>query len=186
VRFLACDFWNGSDAQCDLFQQEAGITFPVLLNAGPLGEPNMFNCSYHYVIVVGGNGIVEYRGFASLNALEIVLEAAIEATNGAVAVGDVPGAGPLLGANYPNPFNPSTVLPFRIPADRDGASVQLDVLDMRGRVVRSLVDERRPAGEHTVTFDGLDARGRALPSGTYLARLLVDGERSATIMTLVK
>jgi len=185
VRFLACDFWNGTDAQCDLFQSVSGTTFPVLLNASGLGAPNMYNCSYHYVFVIDGDGIVAYRGTTNPAILEIVLQDAVDRLVG-VAVDDVPGAAPLLGANYPNPFNPRTTIPFEVPPARDGATVRLDVLDLHGRVVRTLVSGSLPAGAHAAEFNGLNEAGRALPSGSYLARLRVDTQETSRVMTLVK
>lgn len=164
----------------------AGTTFPVLLNALPLGAPDMFNCSYHYVIVVDGDGVVQYRGTANFPVLEVVLASAIERLDTQVAVGDTPGAAPLLGANYPNPFNPSTRIPFDVPPASAGASVQLDVLDLHGRVVRTLVSGSRPEGRHVAVFNGRDAAGNILPSGNYLARLRVGNVVETKSMTLVK
>jgi hypothetical protein len=185
VRFFACDFWDGTDAQCDLFQDVAGISFPVLLDADGLGAPDMYNCSYHYVIIVDGNGIVQYRGSTNLAVIEAVLEAAVDNLVG-VAVGDVPGAASLLGANYPNPFNPSTRIPFEVPAARDGQPVRLEVLDQRGRQVRTLVAGSLPAGRHEAVFDGRDRAGNAVPSGGYLARLRLGDAVESRIMSLVK
>ena len=186
VRFLAGDFWSGSDAQCDLFQSVAGISFPVLLNADPLGAPDQYNCSYHFVIIVDGDGLVQYRGSVNLPVIEVVLQMAVDRLGSSVGVGDTPAAASLLGANYPNPFNPATTIPYTVPAGRDGDAVRLDILDARGRVVRTLVDGARPAGDHAAMFDGLDAAGRRLPSGAYLARLRVGGAEQMRAMSLVK
>lgn len=79
---------------------------------------------------------------------------------------------------YPNPFNPSTVIGFRI-ADTGGA--RLDVFDVMGRLVARLVDSRLPAGEHSVTFDGA-----GLPSGVYIVRLTADGKTLTRRISLVK
>ncbi len=68
-----------------------------------------------------------------------------------------------LSQNYPNPFNPSTNLKFGIP---DLGFVSLKVYDALGKVVRTLVNESRPAGYYNVEFDGSD-----LPSGVYFYKL---------------
>ena len=183
---MSCDFWNGTDAQCDLFQVVSGTTFPVLLNALPLGAPDMFNCSYQYVIIVDGDGVVQYRGATDFSVIEAVLTTAVERLNAEVAVGDTPGAAPLLGANYPNPFNPSTRIPFEVPLASNGASVQLEILDLHGRVVRTLISGSRPEGHHVAEFDGLDTAGNTLPSGSYLARLRIGDVVETRTMTLVK
>ena len=74
----------------------------------------------------------------------------------------------VLGANYPNPFNPQTLIPFTLAAD---GRVSMSVYDARGRLVRQLSDRNFAAGAHTLRWDGTDDSGRALPSGTYFARL---------------
>jgi hypothetical protein len=68
-----------------------------------------------------------------------------------------------LAQNYPNPFNPSTVIRYQVP---EAGDVKLVVVDMLGREVAVLVNERRSAGVHEVTFDGA-----GLPSGVYFYRL---------------
>lgn len=69
--------------------------------------------------------------------------------------------------NAPNPFNPFTT--FR--ADIAGGPIRLDVFDVRGRLVRTLLEGNRTAGALRVDWDGTDGRGRALPSGVYFGRL---------------
>ncbi|MFO7607810.1 MAG: FlgD immunoglobulin-like domain containing protein, partial [Candidatus Krumholzibacteriia bacterium] len=83
----------------------------------------------------------------------------------------------------PNPLNPATVIAFTLP--RDGA-VRLQVFDLKGRVVRTLVDGPRTAGRHQVRWDGLDQGGSAAASGTYLYRLVAGGEVSSRKLTLVR
>jgi subtilisin family serine protease len=75
-------------------------------------------------------------------------------------------------SNHPNPFNPRTVLEFSVV--RSGA-VKLQVFDLRGRLVRTLVDAPREAGRQQATWDGLDESGRAVASGQYFARLQTVG-----------
>lgn len=186
LRAFSLDVWDGGDSQADLFQNASGTSFPVLLNAGYLQAPDQYDTGRHTIFIIDGDGIVQYRGSVNAGNIIPVIEEAIGNLGSGTAVGDVPGLEALLGANYPNPFNPSTRIPFEVPAARDGASVQLDVLDLRGRVVRSLVASALPAGRHEVVFDGLDRQGNQLPSGSYLARLRLDGAETARVMTLVK
>jgi len=71
--------------------------------------------------------------------------------------------------NYPNPFNPSTTIRYTVPAgNRQAVSVQ--VFDLLGRLVTTLVDEKKEAGFHEVRFDGT-----GLASGVYFYRLLAAG-----------
>ena len=79
--------------------------------------------------------------------------------------------------NYPNPFNPHTVIAYTL---AQPSAVRLEVFDVQGRRIRTLVDGRQPAGAHQVTFSGAE-----LPSGTYLYRLQTPaGERTRQMMLL--
>jgi hypothetical protein len=88
-----------------------------------------------------------------------------------------------LRAAVPNPFNPSTELVFDL--GRAGA-VRLDVLATDGRLVCGLLAARLPAGEHRARWDGRDARGHAVASGIYVARLQVGSEVSTRRLVLVR
>jgi hypothetical protein len=66
-------------------------------------------------------------------------------------------------AAYPNPFNPSTTISFALP---EAEVVRIAVFDVAGRWIQTLVNEKRGAGKHTVSFDARD-----LPSGVYFARM---------------
>ena len=83
----------------------------------------------------------------------------------------------------PNPFNPATSLKFSLPAD---ARVELDIFDVSGRRVRSLVAGRLAAGPHSVPWKGRDDADRNVASGSYFARLTVDGVSSVKSVTLVR
>ncbi len=180
---LACDFWDGNDAQCDLFQNASGVSFPVLRLCSGLGAPNMFNCTYHYVFVLDHEGIVRYRG-TNLAAANLIIGQALDLLEAElVGVDDAPPAAAALEAAYPNPFNPSVRIPFRLAED---AEATIDVLDLRGRVVRVLADAPFAAGRHEVVWDGTDAAGQRLPSGAYLARLRSGGVEQARLVSLVK
>ncbi len=76
--------------------------------------------------------------------------------------------------NSPNPFNPSTSIPFML---EKGGHVRLDVVAANGAIVRTLVDGPMPAGSHTAHWNGLDARGVRAASGVYLFRL-TDGRET--------
>jgi hypothetical protein len=78
-----------------------------------------------------------------------------------------------LGPNAPNPFASSTAIRFEVPRD---AETDLGVYDISGRLVRSLLNERIPAGSHVVVWDGVGADGRRVRGGVYFTRLKVGGE----------
>lgn len=98
--------------------------------------------------------------------------------------GDTPPNSSLrLFQNHPNPFNPTTEIVFAV--GREGP-VTLDIFDMRGHLVRRLVDADLPARTHSVLWDGRDDAGRAVSSGTYLYRVRTASEQSARSMVLVR
>ncbi|MDZ7339335.1 MAG: alpha-amylase family glycosyl hydrolase [candidate division KSB1 bacterium] len=78
-----------------------------------------------------------------------------------------------LAQNYPNPFNGATVLHYRLPVD---GTVRVDVLDVCGRKVKTLVDCLQQAGEQEVCWDGAGEGGAQAPSGIYFVRLIAAGE----------
>ena len=95
---------------------------------------------------------------------------------------DVAGVFHLRG-NYPNPFNPATDIVFTLPA---AGAAKVDVLDMKGRLVRTVWSGDLEAGLHSFKWDGRDATGRTVAAGSYLGRLTT-ADRSATCkMTLAK
>lgn len=83
-----------------------------------------------------------------------------------------------LADNYPNPFNPTTTIEYRLPV---AEHVTLTVFDMLGREIHVLVDQTQTAGTHTHSFDAVD-----LPSGMYLYRLQAGRFVATKQMLLVK
>jgi hypothetical protein len=69
--------------------------------------------------------------------------------------------------NRPNPFNPTTTIGYSLAAD---GHAFLAVYDVAGRLVRTLVDEIRPAGRHAVVWNGTDDSGRDVATGLYFVR----------------
>ncbi|MCP4548314.1 MAG: hypothetical protein GY835_17775 [bacterium] len=90
-----------------------------------------------------------------------------------------------LDSNWPNPFNPKTNIRFTIDGDVN-TDVQLVVFDIRGRQVRSLVDEALPPGVYSRAWDGCDDAGHPLASGIYFARLQMGDRVDSRKMTLLK
>jgi len=83
----------------------------------------------------------------------------------------------------PNPFNPHTVISFRL--DQAGP-VRLALFDVQGRLVRELLRGERPAGLTDVAWDGTDARGTPCSSGVYFALLQTGSTRRQTSVTLLR
>jgi hypothetical protein len=70
--------------------------------------------------------------------------------------------------NYPSPFHDQTNIRFSLPRRKH---VCLKVYDSVGRLVRTLVDEEKPAGQYTVSWNGTDATGTKVSSGVYFYRI---------------
>ncbi len=83
-----------------------------------------------------------------------------------------------LAQNYPNPFNPSTTISYTL---KSSGTINLRVYDITGRLVKELVNERKNAGEHVVSFDAGN-----LASGIYIYRLQAEGKILIRKMTLIK
>ena len=101
--------------------------------------------------------------------------------SGALAASVLP-EGFSLGSNYPNPFNPSTMIPYQLPAPMH---VRLEVFNLLGQRIATLVDGGRAAGSHTAEWDATDAAGQAVGAGVYLYRLSGDGARITRRMLLI-
>ncbi len=76
--------------------------------------------------------------------------------------------------NYPNPFNPSTTIRYNIPVN---SLVTLDVYNVRGQLVKTLVDVKQGKGEHSVVWNGKDSNNKQVGSGVYFYKL-ADGNRT--------
>jgi Secretion system C-terminal sorting domain len=135
------------------------------------------NCAYStanaiYSAGTGGYPVGDLNWFPSRKAAWL-----------ADPVSDVPVLGTIpeafkLEQNYPNPFNPSTTISFGLPKE---THVLLEVYDILGRKVATLVDEQRVAGSYTVTFDASH-----FGSGVYFYRIKAGGQSLAKRMLLVK
>lgn len=90
---------------------------------------------------------------------------------------------PVLRSNFPNPFNPSTTISFLLPKD---ASCTLEVYNIRGQKVKTLINETRFAGNHSVVWTGLDDNGKPVSSGLYFYRLTTPNSIQTNKMLLLK
>jgi len=88
-----------------------------------------------------------------------------------------------LGGNYPNPFNPSTVLRFTLASE---SLVSIDIYSLNGQLVRSLVNGVYGVGEHRVMWNGLSDSGRSVSSGVYFYRMRAGEYVGVRKMLLVK
>jgi hypothetical protein len=135
---------------------------PAYADDGPSG-------SYYKLSAVDVNG--NESGFAVL---------APDETTG------VPGAQVVqlrLYPNQPNPFNPQTTIRFDLP---EAGRARLAIYDLRGKLVRCLVDAELPRGSQRAVWNGRDDAGQPVASGSYFARLQAGGTLRTVRMSLVK
>ncbi len=108
---------------------------------------------------------------------------------GALAIEDEPEVAAdtpeavVLHQNWPNPFNPLTNIKFDLPRT---TVVDVRVIDVNGRVVKMVSNDRFEAGTHSVMWDGTDQTGKRCASGTYFYQIATDFEVATGKMTLVK
>lgn len=103
-----------------------------------------------------------------------------------VGVPGTPGAAgrTALHQNSPNPFNPKTTVRYQLGLD---AQVKLQIFDVSGRLVRTLVDGAQVAGDYDVTWDGITDAGSKVSSGVYWARMSTShGFSASTKMVVLK
>ncbi len=115
--------------------------------------------------------------------MEFILTEIIGEPDVPTAVGDTPSLYSGLSGAVPNPFNPRVRIGFSL--DR-ASPVSLVVFDLRGRRVRTLVQESRSAGPGSIIWDGTDDSGRAVASGVYTVRFMGAGRTDHEKVTLVR
>ena len=84
---------------------------------------------------------------------------------------------------YPNPFNPSTTITFRLP---NSEHAELGVYDVLGRLVKTLKDEVVSEGLHALVWDGTDDRDKDVASGVYFYRLSTPSFSTVHRLVLLK
>jgi hypothetical protein len=115
--------------------------------------------------------------------MEFILTEIIGEPDVPTAVAGTPSLQSGLTGAVPNPFNPRVRIGFNL--DRV-SPVSLVVFDLRGRRVRTLIEESRPAGTGEIIWDGTDDSGRAVASGVYTVRFVGAGRTDHEKVTLVR
>ncbi|GAG48521.1 unnamed protein product [marine sediment metagenome] len=124
--------------------------------------------------------LIESEIVALANNL-VALGAEIAAADEVNAV-SVPRAA-ALHQNVPNPFNPSTTIHYDLPDDAD---VTVQIFDVGGRLLRTLVQGPQMAGSKSVLWDGRDNRGQLATSGVYFVRMRTAGFVQSRKIVLIK
>jgi hypothetical protein len=85
--------------------------------------------------------------------------------------------------NYPNPFNPATTIIFEL---KQGSQTNLSIFNIRGQLVKTILNEKLPVGSHSLQWDGTDNQGKKVSSGLYLCKLVNEGKVQTCKMMLLK
>ena len=121
---------------------------------------------------LGGGRLNAYRALMNVVSVEETW----------TTTGTIP-EGYALSQNYPNPFNASTTFSYNLPAS---GPVTLKVYNVRGQLIRSLVDGIQPAGQHAARWDGCDCEGHPVASGIYICCLKANDWSQSKRMVLLR
>ncbi|MBP9582155.1 MAG: DUF3160 domain-containing protein, partial [Ignavibacterium sp.] len=92
----------------------------------------------------------------------------------------------ILIANYPNPFNPSTLIAFTIPYDLTNQNTELKIYDVQGALIATLVNQQLAAGNYVVKWEGKNQNNQNVASGIYLYNIKVGEKIKTGKMNLLK
>jgi hypothetical protein len=174
---------NGTTYQVDLTNVAGGADLAVAAHAPSLTSFASYTAEYFLdAAAAGGNEngsfspaetgwyifVAVKHGSADVTAAAVYDLSVTVSTTAAEGGLPIPEA-LALRQNEPNPFNPLTTIRYEVPAA--GADVKIEVFDLSGHRVRTLVNGHSPAGFHSVDWDGRSDAGEALGSGVYFYRL---------------
>jgi hypothetical protein len=177
--------WSASDnvgvTSVDILRSwDSGATFPDLIATGEANDgsfewtvPDSFSSTSRIRVVAR-----DAAGLAQFDDSDGDFTAGQE-----TGVPDGVGRKLALFQNAPNPFTGGTEIAFSVPRP---AQVELVIYDVSGHRVRTLVDRRMKADDHTERWDGRTDDGEAAATGIYLYRLVADGEELSRKMILLR
>ncbi len=113
----------------------------------------------------------------------MVDDVAINAPGGTPTVNNEVPAVSMLQGNYPNPFNPETTIAF---STKENGPVSIDIFNVKGQKVRTLVNDNMEAGNHTVVWNGQNDNGKNVASGVFFYRMKSGKYSSTKKMILMK
>jgi len=137
--------------------------------------------SYVYVLNLVTNQVIAQLLTTGTNANAIAVQG--QTTSSATGVSEAEPVSALQLACHPNPFGPGTSVSYSVP---EALPVTLAVYDAAGRRVAALEAGERPAGDHTVTWDGRSDDGQAVSAGVYFVRLVAGHEATTIKAVLLK
>ena len=154
-------------------------TTPILgatVTAGGVSATTNSAGAYTLIVPVGTYDVTaSATGFVTQTIEDVVVNLNQTTTVNFIMVEGSPNADDLtpvtvtsLNGNYPNPFNPETVISYSI---KDAGAVKLEIYNLKGQLVKQLVNVDQAAGHYQVNWNGKDSSGRPCSSGVYYYRL---------------
>jgi hypothetical protein len=171
-----------------VFVDENGVRHEIDLDA-PDAEEQLASLGLDIEFVQSGDGtaccVLKSDG-EGRSIIELQRPSGDEEENGEMMKETTPDELPdgfELNQNHPNPFNPTTDISFTLPEPHH---VVMQVFNVRGQLVRTLIDADMSAGGHSVQWDSRDKNGRQVSSGVYFYRLTAGDVTATKKMTLLK
>ena len=146
-------------------------------------KPWLVQGLWNYAMLTSGAGNGVHNPDYSIKLLQASINAITGVIAGVKKVGNTVPARFALDQNYPNPFNPTTQISFSLP---QRSSVVMEIYDMLGKRISSLVNETKDAGSYRVTWNGSNADGVKVPSGVYFYRIQAGSFTSVKKMVMLK
>ncbi len=87
---------------------------------------------------------------------------------------------------YPNPFRDNVMIGFKIPAELTGATINVAIYDVNGRIIKELYDNRITTGNYSVSWNGTNSQGSAVNNGTYYYTIQINGNKYSGQVVLVR
>jgi len=175
---------TGNTGRHYLYEVDLDGSYEIIAGTGVAGSQDGEGLSAQFN---GPNGIAASRNGDTLFISELNNPSNIRVVTFMDPTGVTEGPGTprtfTLLQNFPNPFNPSTMIFFTL---LRSDQVRLSIHDIRGRAIRILADGILPPGQHRVDWDGADQNGVKVGSGTYFLSLETDGSVTTRKMLLVR
>ncbi len=150
------------------YQRLTDEEWQKMYNVSPSLRPSWVN-----IYLADTNGSARSAGLSLLTGINPAPEKTLPATL-------------TLSQNFPNPFNPSTIIAFSVPQSLSRAHVEVSVYNALGQLVKKIFSDNLPAGNYTVRWDGTGSRGTSVASGVYFCRVTAGAMVATRKMVLLK
>ncbi len=168
----------------------AGLVTNVTIALGDSLITPLSDGSYYQEIPAGiysvtasleGYGTVTIENVQIDSAQVRVLDIVLQAVTG--NIDNTPNMTKFCLNNYPNPFNPETTISFNL---LQNERVKLEIYNVKGQLIKTLINDKRNAGNHRINWDGKNNSGKMVTSGIYYSRLKTSQTTLVKKMLLIK